>query len=428
MFALLYDLRQALRSLAKAPLFTVAATLTLALGIGLDSAMLTVFDRLLLRPLPFGDLETLVGVYEADTQLGWTHNVVSAPNFVDLQRQATQFEAMAAYGSTIANLSDEGDALRVRAGRVSHSFFPILRVRPLLGRNFTADEDRSGGPRAVILGDEFWNSHFGGDPTIVGRTIRLEGVPHQVVGVLPPGFHVGGRFPGRVYLPMSFTAQELADRARHAYGAIGRLKPGVTVAAADAELKRIALGLATLYPETNANGSATVSPLLDDVTQGSVPYATLFISLASFLLLIACANVSNLILARGAARQLDLAVRTALGASRGALIRRMAADSGPHAVLVPPCAAAGSAPARHPDSGHRPRGDRGRRGHRQLHPDVAAVPRPPRQRDAGGIEGGPWTAAAAFSGGSAGHPGRPLRRASHRRGVDGAYAHEPAGG
>ena len=158
MVAPLHDLKHAWRSLAKTPGFTAAVAVTLALGIGLDADMLAVFDRLLLRPLPFEELDRLVGVYEADTQLGWTNNVLSAPNFVDFQRQATEFEAMAAHVYTTVNMSDEGETIRVRAGRVSHTFFPILRVRPTLGRNFTAQEDRAGGPKAVILSDRFWKS------------------------------------------------------------------------------------------------------------------------------------------------------------------------------------------------------------------------------------------------------------------------------
>jgi len=327
MSTLLNDLKQAFRSLANAPLFTLAAALTLALGIGVDSAMLAVFDRLLLRPLPFEDLETLVGVYEADTELGWTHNVVSAPNFVDFQREATQFEAMAAHRYASVSLSDGTEAHRVLAGRVSHEFFPILKVPMALGRSFTADEDRAGGHKAVILTHPIWQSRFGGEPALVGQSIRIDGLSHEVVGVLPAGFHIGGTLRGAIYLPMAFTTRELTDRARHAFGAVGRLRPEATVASADAELKQIAQELAVRYPESNEHGSATVSLLIDEVTQGRVPHAKLFISLASLLLVIACANVSNLILARGAARQRDLAIRSALGAGRGALARRTAAES-----------------------------------------------------------------------------------------------------
>jgi predicted permease len=329
MLSLISEMKQAWRGLAKAPLFMMAAVLTLALGIGLDSAMLAVFDRLLLRPLPLEDLDTLVGVYEGDSKLGWTRNVISASNFVDLQRQGTEFEAMAAHQFTSVNLAGagEGENERVIAGRVSHTFFQVLKVRPALGRGFAREEDHRNGPKVVVLTHEFWAGRFGADPSIVGGTVRLNGVPHEVIGVLPSSFHAGGILGGRLYVPMAFTEEELADRGRHSFSGIGRLKAGTTVAAADAQLQQVAQALSAQYPDTNETCTAAVAPLTEEVTQQSVPLAMLFISLASFLLLIACANVSNLILARGATRQHELAIRTALGAGRGALVRHLAIES-----------------------------------------------------------------------------------------------------
>jgi putative ABC transport system permease protein len=338
----LNEFRQSLRGLGKTPGFTLLATLTLALGIGINTSMLTAFDRLLFRPLSFRDLDRIVRIYDGNTRLGWTRNSVSPANFLEYERQTTLLVGVAAYRAGNVTLSGDGDPSRIPAARVTRGFLPCLGVVPALGRNFLPEEDRAGGPGAVLLSDAFWRARFAADPRVVGRFLNFDGQPCEVVGVLPPSFHFGGLLGGRitqgvtmgevgggqVVLPMAF-GPDTGSRFGHNLSVLGRLRTGASVAAADQEFKRIADGLARLRPpgSFDAAGSATVIPVLEAATLANRTHAWLFLSLSGFLLLIACSNVSNLILARGMSRQHELAVRAAMGADRLQLMRQLLSES-----------------------------------------------------------------------------------------------------
>lgn len=324
---LLNDLKHALRSLIRTPGFSLMVVLILALGIGLNSAMLAVFDRLVAHPLPLRDLDRLVAIYDADTRLGWTTNRVSSGNFLDYQRRATQFEALSIWRTGNAILGGDVETTRIPTAHVSSTFFPLLRVHPRLGRTFTPEEDRAEGPKVALLTHAFWVSRFGSDPGVVGRSLRMDGAPREIVGVLPASLRLESLLDAQVFLPMGFPSEAAADHGDHSYNALGRLRPGVTVAQADQELKRIARELATENPQTNKDGSATVTSLLEQATEGWKDLAFVLVALSALLLLIACANVSNLMLARGIQRQHDLAIRSALGATRKPLILGMLMES-----------------------------------------------------------------------------------------------------
>ena len=318
---LLEDLRRALRSLLKTPGFTATAVLILALGIGANVAIFSLVDRVLLKPLPYKDPDRLVALWETVPLRGVAANNLSAPDFLDWQREATRVASMAALDNAAQNLTGGPEPERLRGGKISWNFFQVLGVYPALGRAFLPEEDRADGPKAVILTHEFWKLRYGGDPAQVGRSIRLNGLDTQVVGVLPPGFrfqHYLGEF--QVLVPMAFSAESLAARGNHFMATVARLKPGVTAASCEEELKAIAARLALANPDTNRNGSAAVVPLKDQLVRNSRGTLLMLAGAVGFVLLIACANLMNLMLARSARRQREMAIRAALGAGPGALV------------------------------------------------------------------------------------------------------------
>jgi len=321
---LLQDIRYSLRSLKASPGFTLVAIIALALGIGANTAVFSVFRGVLLNPLPYRQADRLVWIWPADARTGQTFpGAISPPDFVDYRRQSTAFD-LAAFLTADLTLNGE-QAERVSASAVSAGFFETLGVRPALGRSFVSEDEQVGWPQVVILSDGLWRRHFGADPAVIGRKISLDGKNSTVAGIMPPGFE----FPkdAQLWQPLPLRYEEMTVRRFHFLRVIGRLKPGVTIQRADQQMKSICAGLAKIYPDSNAFYSAQVVSLLER-TVGSVrPTLTLLMVAVAFVLLIACANVAHLQLARAAARQKEIAIRSSLGASAGRVLRQLLTES-----------------------------------------------------------------------------------------------------
>lgn len=310
------NLKWALRSLRRTPGFTFMAVLILALGIGANVAIFSLVDRVLVRALPYPDPDRLVSVWETHLDDGGSITPTSPADFLDWQKEANRFEALAAVANTAVNLTGGPEPVRAYGHRVSWTFFRVLGVHPALGRGFTPEEDTAGGPRALVLAHDLWMRRFGGDPTVVGRSIPVDGLDTQVVGVMPRDFRFDFQTDREEFLvPIAFTTPEREKRGWHFLGVVGRLAPATGLRAGQEELRLAAAHLAKAYPDSNRNRSVRVFPLREEFVRDTRSTLLFLMGAVGFVLLVACANLLNLMLARKAQRQKERAIRAALGAS-----------------------------------------------------------------------------------------------------------------
>jgi len=334
MNSLWQDLRYALRVLAKQPGFTAVVVLTLALGIGANTAIFSVVNAVILEPLPFPDSQQLVEIKGIDVRAGDAHRPLSYLDFVDYRAQNRSLESSAAYDKNTFTLTGIGEPLHVEAGVVSANLFDVLRTQPTLGRAFSAEDDKPG-TRVAILSHRMWQSRFGGNPNILGTSITLDTKPFTVIGVMPSGF----QFPlsGQPLDAYTTVAVQMvsssgdeplpAQRGAHYIRAVGRLKPGVTMQQADADAHAIGGALEKQYPDTNGHLSLMIQPEIDSMVGDARPVLMMVLGAVGFLLLIACSNAANLLLARAAGRQREMAIRASMGAGRARVLRQLLTES-----------------------------------------------------------------------------------------------------
>ncbi|HEY7545074.1 MAG TPA: ABC transporter permease, partial [Blastocatellia bacterium] len=328
---LLHDIRYGFRAMRKSPAFTAVAVLTLAIGIGANTAIFSVVNAVLLRLLPYHQPDRLVLMWEFNHKLATIPRMwVSYPNFRDWERNNQVFDGLGAYRSSSVSITGRGEPEQIRTGKVSASVFPLLGIQPALGRMFLPDEDRPGASATVILSHALWERKFDSDISVIGQSVALDGQSYTIIGVMPAGFTFpyGARRDAWTPIGLDGDLPWMARRGGHpGITAIGRLKEGITLEQAREGMALVTSQLAEQYPETNEDSIAIISPMNEEIVGGIRPVLLVLFAGVGFVLLIACANVSNLLLARATARQKEIAIRAALGASRARMISQLLAES-----------------------------------------------------------------------------------------------------